>query len=117
MAHKIKNVSGGKYVTTVILNDIIQKQPTTRTTDFFVVGKMSGILVRFVILVGAPIETMRLWYVAHIGKGFFVFYSTNQTTVKQSDFIDEYWKKPLFQAFPPIFAKLKVFFLNSNFLC
>ena len=28
-------------------------QSTTRITDFFVVGKMSGILVRFVILVGA----------------------------------------------------------------
>ena len=27
-------------------------QSTTRTTEFFVVGKMSGILVRFVILVG-----------------------------------------------------------------
>ena len=30
-----------------------QLQSTTRTTEFFVVGKMSGILVRFVILVGA----------------------------------------------------------------
>ena len=61
-------------------------QSTTRIADFFVVGKMSGILVRFVILVGAPKETRRLWYVAHRGKGFFV-YTTNQTTVKQSDFI------------------------------
>ena len=37
-----------------------QLQSTTRMTDFFVVGNMSGILVRFVILVRAP-----------IGKGLF----------------------------------------------
>ena len=29
-----------------------QIQSTTRMTDFFVVGKMSGILVMFIILVG-----------------------------------------------------------------
>ena len=34
----------------VLSSDDIQS--TTRITDFFVVGKMSGILVRFVILVG-----------------------------------------------------------------
>ena len=34
-------------------------QSTTRITDFFVVGNMSGVLVGFVILVGAPIETRR----------------------------------------------------------
>ena len=34
-------------------------QSTTRITDFFVVGNMSGVLVGFVILVGVPIETRR----------------------------------------------------------
>ena len=39
-----------------ILNTI---QSTTRITEFFVVGDMSGVLVGFVILVGVPIETRR----------------------------------------------------------
>ena len=71
-------------------------QSTTRITDFFVVCKMSGVLVRFVILVGAPIQTRRLWYVAHIGKGFFD-YTTNQ--IQWSSLISsiiEYWKKAPF---------------------
>ena len=44
---------------------------TVTDTDFFVISKMSGVLVRFVILVGAPIETRRGKYRKHIkAKGF-----------------------------------------------
>ena len=67
-------------------------QSTTRIMDFFVVGKMSGILVGFAILVGAPVGD---YGCSTFSQRVFV-YSTNQTTVKQSDFIDEYWKKTLF---------------------
>ena len=40
-------------ISRIFRSEIVKQiQSTTRTTEFFVVGKMSGILVRFVILVG-----------------------------------------------------------------
>ena len=51
------SVFQNKVVLKIIKPAVIQS--TTRITDFFVVGNMSGVLVGFVILVGVPIETRR----------------------------------------------------------
>ena len=50
------SVFQNKVVLKIIKPAVIQS--TTRITDFFVVGNMSGVLVGFVILVGAPILTL-----------------------------------------------------------
>ena len=48
-------------------------QSTTKTTEFFVVGKMSGNLVRFVILVGQTGQILgRPKKETSISKGFLV---------------------------------------------
>ena len=51
------SVFQNKVVLKIIKPAVIQS--TTRITDFFVVGNMSGVLVGFVILVGTQIETRR----------------------------------------------------------
>ena len=74
-------------------------QSTTRITEFFVVGKMSGILVRFVILVGAPIETRRLWYVlcsTYRQRVFCLNNKSNYSKAVRFHLIIGYWKRAPF---------------------
>ena len=68
----------------VTLNDISNTLPTpeiyiqltTRSTDFFVVGKMSIDLVGFVVLVGHCNDSLRVKYVVQV-KGFCLFNKSN----------------------------------------